>query len=140
MKLKNFFLILGKKIMIFKLELSPQNFHYDVLYPLYSVYNSALQLRYYQKGSYASKWLPCYGFQPGWPIFACSGAKMPTRNENTRQFWWSTSRSVVLMYREDCKNCPFKICNYRGPPLLSTTWKRSYYENTRQSRSVASQF
>ena len=22
--------------MIFKLELSPQNFHYDVLYPLYS--------------------------------------------------------------------------------------------------------
>ena len=23
--------------MIFKLELSPQNFHYDVLYPLYSV-------------------------------------------------------------------------------------------------------
>jgi hypothetical protein len=30
-------LILGKKIMIFKLELSPQNFHYDVLYPLYSV-------------------------------------------------------------------------------------------------------
>ena len=36
MKLKKFFLILGKKIMIFKLELSPQNFHYDVLYPLYS--------------------------------------------------------------------------------------------------------
>ena len=29
-------LILGKKIMIFKQELSPQNFHYDVLYPLYS--------------------------------------------------------------------------------------------------------
>ena len=24
--------------MIFKLELSPQNFHYDVLYPLYSDY------------------------------------------------------------------------------------------------------
>ena len=24
--------------MIFKLELSPQNLHYDVLYPLYSVY------------------------------------------------------------------------------------------------------
>ena len=36
MKLKLFFLILGKKIMILKLELSPQNFHYDVLYPLYS--------------------------------------------------------------------------------------------------------
>ena len=36
MKLKNFFLILEKTIMIFKLELSPQNFHYDVLYPLYS--------------------------------------------------------------------------------------------------------
>ena len=36
MKLKIFFLILGKKIMIFKLVLSPQNFHYDVLYPLYS--------------------------------------------------------------------------------------------------------
>jgi hypothetical protein len=26
--------------MIFKLELSPQNFHYDVLYPLYSGYLS----------------------------------------------------------------------------------------------------
>ena len=25
--------------MIFKLELSPQNFHYDVLYPLYSASN-----------------------------------------------------------------------------------------------------
>ena len=37
MKLKIFFLILGKKIMIFKLELSPQNFHYDVLNPLCSV-------------------------------------------------------------------------------------------------------
>ena len=33
---KKICLILGKKIMIFKLELSPQNFHYDVLYPLYS--------------------------------------------------------------------------------------------------------
>ena len=34
----NFFIffILGKKIMIFKLELSPQNFHYDVLNTLYS--------------------------------------------------------------------------------------------------------
>ena len=32
MKLKIFFWILGKKIMIFKPELSPQNFHYDVLY------------------------------------------------------------------------------------------------------------
>ena len=38
MKLKKFFLILGKKIVIFKLELSPPNFHYDVLYPLYSEY------------------------------------------------------------------------------------------------------
>ena len=36
MKLKKLFLILEKKIMIFKLELSPQNFHYDVLNPLYS--------------------------------------------------------------------------------------------------------
>ena len=27
-----------KKFMIFKMELSPQNFHYDVLYPLYSAY------------------------------------------------------------------------------------------------------
>ena len=36
LSLKKIFLILGKKIMIFKLELSPQNFHYDVLYPLYS--------------------------------------------------------------------------------------------------------
>jgi hypothetical protein len=39
MKLKKNFLILGKKIMIFKLELSPQNFHCDVLYPLYSAKN-----------------------------------------------------------------------------------------------------
>ena len=29
--------------MIFKLELSPQNFHYDVLYPLYS----ALEEQYF---------------------------------------------------------------------------------------------
>ena len=36
MKLIFFFLILGKKIRIFKPELSPPNFHYDVLYPLYS--------------------------------------------------------------------------------------------------------
>ena len=35
MKLKKFYFDTGKKIMIFKLELSPQNFHYDVLYPLY---------------------------------------------------------------------------------------------------------
>ena len=36
--------------MIFKLELSPQNFHYDVLYPLYSgeVYTlQTLQIRIY---------------------------------------------------------------------------------------------
>ena len=38
MKLKKFFLILGKKIMIFELESSPQNFHYDVLNPLYLGY------------------------------------------------------------------------------------------------------
>ena len=31
-----FFSMLGKKIMIFKLEISPQNFHYDVLNPLYA--------------------------------------------------------------------------------------------------------
>ena len=31
-----FFFNTWKKNMIFKLELSPQNFHYDVLYPLYS--------------------------------------------------------------------------------------------------------
>ena len=37
---------------------------------------------------------------------------MPTRNENTRQFWWSTSRSVVLMYRLDRKNCPFLTSFY----------------------------
>ena len=36
MKLKNFFFDTWKKNMIFKLELSPQNFRYDVLYPLYS--------------------------------------------------------------------------------------------------------
>jgi hypothetical protein len=28
--------------MIFKPELSPQNFHYDVLYPLYSAFYNAL--------------------------------------------------------------------------------------------------
>ena len=27
--------------MIFKLELSPQNFHYDILYPLYSAKNES---------------------------------------------------------------------------------------------------
>ena len=36
MKLKIFFLLLGKKIIKFKLDSSPQNFRYDVLYPLYS--------------------------------------------------------------------------------------------------------
>ena len=40
-KLKIFFLILGKKIIWFKLDLSPQNFRCDVLYPFYSgEYNS----------------------------------------------------------------------------------------------------
>ena len=37
MKLKKFFFDTWKKIMIFKLELSPQSFHYDVFNPLYSV-------------------------------------------------------------------------------------------------------
>ena len=34
--------MLGKKNMIFKLELSPQNFHYDVLHPLYSDQNTSV--------------------------------------------------------------------------------------------------
>ena len=36
MKLKKNFFDTWKKNYDFKLELSPQNFHYDVLYPLYS--------------------------------------------------------------------------------------------------------
>ena len=31
--------------MIFKLELSPQNFHYDVLYPLYSGFDMEPEIR-----------------------------------------------------------------------------------------------
>ena len=40
--------MLGKKIMIFKPELSPQNFHYDVLYPLYSGFDDVLS-QYFSK-------------------------------------------------------------------------------------------
>ena len=34
--------------MIFKLELSPQNFHYDVLYPLYSAFTEICRIIYIQ--------------------------------------------------------------------------------------------